>query len=130
MEITTAQQLLKEYQAGQREFNELQIFMAHYDEKALNDFDLSNQNLSDTIFIECDFSLDFSNCNLSNSVFKKCGLKTCTFDNADLTNAILEECSIDGASFTNAKVEGIVIKDIYSQGHTFQKDEFVQTFVN
>ena len=110
-------QFLEAYQAGERNFNDLEMIKANLSNLVLQKVDLSTAILIDTNLSNTDLSLswlknaylmnvNFKGANLSGVNFKGSNLSNANLQCANLTNATLSQTSLTGINLTGAILNG------------------------
>jgi uncharacterized protein YjbI with pentapeptide repeats len=117
--ITSVEQFLEAYRAGQRLFVGLEF------EHGEN---FSRLELRDCTFKNCWFAVKFSDADLENCSFLRSNLKTSDFNRANLKNATIKECSLEATSFYDANIEGLIFEDNSCYGLTLQQEDFLKLF--
>ena len=104
MKRMNAQELLKRYAAGERDFTE--VFVDGADELAgadLSEIDLSGAELDEMLF---DFTV-LKGAKLVGTGFGQSGLNCADLQEADLSRARLSHATLDGSNLTRAKLIGV-----------------------
>lgn len=115
--LTTVEEILVLYKAGQRKFKGLDI-----------EGDFSNESLNGILFDECFIAADFKYCNLSNSTFKNGNIKTSDFRYSNLTNAKFINLSVESTNFDWANTNGIKFTENYCYGQLVPESDFEVLF--
>jgi uncharacterized protein YjbI with pentapeptide repeats len=102
-DLMTAEQVLKAYGQGRREFRRIEI---------AEESSLRNANLSGVDFTNSFLSLiDFRDARLQNVCFDSCNVKISDFSGADLTGASFRGTAICSACFKNATLDRMIVED-------------------
>jgi uncharacterized protein YjbI with pentapeptide repeats len=116
MKEETVEFIRTNYKKGQRRFVDI----------AIEDGDLSNENLEGIIFDHCILAVRFHGTNLRNSKFTNGNIKTCDFEGADLSDAEFRNLAVESTNFKNTLTEGITFEDNGYYGHNLTQKDFIK----
>lgn len=98
----TAEELLRRYAAGERDFSGVNLYGADFNDCDLSEINLSNANLGET---EWD-GANLSGANLTGSILQSSDLNNANLTGANLTRTRLQDSALSGTNLTDACVEG------------------------
>lgn len=106
--------VLKQYQSGQRYFDNLNMENESFE----------GQDLQDIIFEDCSLYISFRKANLVNAKFINGGIKICDFREANLTNAKFENVCIESALFAGSKTDNTYFDNNSCYGQLVTQADF------
>ncbi|MEH2179883.1 pentapeptide repeat-containing protein [Nostoc sp.] len=110
-ERITAENLLRRYAAGERDFQRILLEYADLSEGELQCIDLrgaqfSYVNLSSINLRHCCLTAEFIYCNFRNALIEHCDLERTRFFDCDLRGATLRYVELTSTAFTRVNLQG------------------------
>ena len=116
MRVESFEQLLRLYEAGERDFSGSDLDTDPHND--MNGVHLDGINLSESFVVA-----SFREASLRGASFRRANVKTCDFSGADLRDADFRGAGLCATTFTGAHIEGAKFAAAYFHSYEFKEGE-------